>query len=144
MTETKTNQKPQDSDGPKKIKPGKKMHGALIFSGIMTICFFSSIYLFRKEVVNFPEVVVRPFSDLYYILMFSLLNLCFRPMFNYVFGEKIAAMIKKQNLPDEANKLKKNLKQGKDVIIYTCTFVRTQFLGSFRILIFFSSTDYML
>ena len=33
-------------------------------------------------------------------------------------------MIKKQNLPDEEIRIKKNMKQGKDAIIYSALFVR--------------------
>ena len=32
-------------------------------------------------------------------------------------------MIKKQNLPDEEIRIKKNMKQGKDAIIYSALFV---------------------
>ena len=43
-------------------------------------------------------------------------------------------MIKKQNLPDEEIRIKKNMKQGKDAIVYSALFVRTSFrkiLGKF-------------
>jgi len=47
-------------------------------------------------------------------------------------------MIKKQNLPDEEIRIKKNMKQGKDAIIYSALFVRIRnlkFLGKFLTLV---------
>jgi hypothetical protein len=36
-------------------------------------------------------------------------------------------MIKSQNLPDEEIRIKKNMKQGKDAIVYSALFVSVNF-----------------
>jgi hypothetical protein len=122
MTQTVTAPSTTTAKQPHQENPRKK-YFVLAFLTVLVYGYTKSIVNFRygAEKLDVPRRDIA--VDIWYIIAASLINLAFRPIFNFFFSDYIVKRIKAQNLPDETLRIKKSKKQGKDAIVYTLTFI---------------------
>ena len=88
-----------------------------LFCAFMMSTFVKSMVDFR-ELASKYNVTVRDINDLWLVLGAAVICGMFKPFVNYFLKDWIVNKIKVQNRPDEDVKIKKNLKQVKDIFYY--------------------------
>ena len=82
------------------------------------------VHAFVKSMIDFralatkSNVPMRDLTDLWLVLLATVLCAFLKLIFNFFFKESIIRSVQAQNVPDEEAKIKKCLKQGKDIFYY--------------------------
>ena len=103
----------------KKIKP----IGIVIKALLISFCYIM-LHTFVKTMIDFRALTeehklkIRDINDLWLVVIAGVLCRVLNVLFEMVFKKKIVDNILAQNRPDSETKIKKNLKQGKDILYY--------------------------